>query len=458
LFGVAARSTAAEPALDSRPNIVFIITDDQGYGDLSCHGNPIVKTPNIDRLSRESVRFTQFIASPTCAPTRSTLMSGRHEFYVGVTHTIHERERLALGVPTLAEMLRAARYTTGIFGKWHLGDQDPYRPDRRGFDEVFIHGAGGIGQSYKGSCGDAPGNKYFDPWVLHNNTFEKSQGFCTDVFFGQALKWIESQQKEKKRFFAYISTNAPHGPLIAPEATKKRFLARGMTDGQAAFYGMIENIDENVGRLLARLEQWKIERDTLVIFMTDNGSAAGWSFNAGMKGKKGSVDEGGVRVPCFFRWPGALKGGTDVDRIAAPLDLLPTLAEITGAQPREKEKLHGRSLVPLLRNPKADWADRYLFSHVGRWPKGNAAQFKYQRFSVRSQGWRLVGRNALYDMAADPGQKTNVLSEHPNVAAEMLKAYDRWWKGALPLMVNEDAPETGPNTFKTLFEKQFGKK
>jgi arylsulfatase A-like enzyme len=182
---------AAQGAFGSQPNIVFILTDDQGYGDLSCHGQPTLKTPNIDRLAAESVRLTRFFVSPTCAPTRSALMSGRAPFYVGVTHTIHERERFALGVPTLPEMLHAVGYTNGIFGKWHLGDQDPYRPERRGFDEVFIHGAGGIGQTYQGSCGDAPGNTYFDPHILHNNVFEKTDGFCTDVFFRQATTWIE---------------------------------------------------------------------------------------------------------------------------------------------------------------------------------------------------------------------------------------------------------------------------
>ncbi|NQU23922.1 MAG: arylsulfatase [Candidatus Nealsonbacteria bacterium] len=454
---LAGPSTAADkPAFDTLPNIIFIITDDQGYGDVGCHGNPMLKTPNLDRLHRESVRFTRFQVSPTCAPTRSALMSGRHEFYVGVTHTIHERERMALGVPTLPEMLRRAGYTTGIFGKWHLGDQDPHRPDRRGFDEVYIHGAGGIGQSYSGTCGDAPGNKYFDPWVLHNNKFVKTDGFCTDVFFAQALAWIESQ-KGNKRFFAYITTNAPHGPLIAPEEYKKAFIAQGLSDGQAAYYGMIKNIDDNVGRLLAKLAQWKIDRDTLLVFITDNGSAAGWSFNAGMKGKKGSVDEGGTRVPCFFRWPGVLEPGTDVDRIAAHLDMLPTFAEIVGGEPEEKEKLHGRSLVPLLRDPDAEWQDRHLFSHRGRWGKGQAAGAKYGPFAVRSQQWRMVGREQLYDMENDPGQKTNVIGKNADVAAAMLAAYDRWWEGALPLMVNEDAPEEGPNTFHVMFYKQFGK-
>ena len=445
---------AAQGAFGSQPNIVFILTDDQGYGDLSCHGQPTLKTPNIDRLAAESVRLTRFFVSPTCAPTRSALMSGRAPFYVGVTHTIHERERFALGVPTLPEMLHAVGYTNGIFGKWHLGDQDPYRPERRGFDEVFIHGAGGIGQTYQGSCGDAPGNTYFDPHILHNNVFEKTDGFCTDVFFRQATTWIESRLG-KGPFFAYIPTNAPHSPLVAPEKYKQPFLDAGMTPRQAAYFGMIANIDENVGRLLEKLKEWGIDRQTLVIFMTDNGPGPGSTFNAGMKGKKGTVEEGGTRVPCFFRWPGILAAGTDVDRIARHIDILPTLAEITGGVPREEEKLQGRSLVPLLRDPQAKWPDRYLFFHKGRWKKGQAAEWKHRNFAVRSQRWRLVGTDALYDMENDPGQTTNVIDKHPEVTAKMLKAYDQWWDGALPLMVNEAATEKGPNTFKAMFWKQF---
>src|SRR6185437_8940403 len=211
----------AEPSASlegRRPNIIFVLTDDQGYGDLSCHGNPILKTPNLDRLHAEGVRFTDFHVSPTCAPSRAALMTGRHEFKNGVTHTINERERLTLQATTIAQVLKSAGYTTGIFGKWHLGDEPDRWPDKRGFDEMFIHGCGGIGQTHPGSCGDAPGNTYFDPTILHNGKFEKTKGYCTDVFFGQATKWIESVKGKGKPFFCYIPTNAPHGPLnVRPE-------------------------------------------------------------------------------------------------------------------------------------------------------------------------------------------------------------------------------------------------
>jgi arylsulfatase len=202
----------AAPLAGKRPNIVFLFTDDQGYGDISAHGNPVLKTPHLDQLRGEGRRFTDFHVSPTCAPTRSALLTGRHEFKNGITHTILERERMALGSVTIAQLLQGAGYATGIFGKWHLGDEAEYRPDRRGFGEVFVHGGGGIGQTYPGSCGDAPGNKYFDPVILHNGKFEKTQGYCTDVFYAQATQWMDAQRKSRQPFFAYIPTNAPHGP------------------------------------------------------------------------------------------------------------------------------------------------------------------------------------------------------------------------------------------------------
>src|SRR4051812_48427128 len=227
-----------------RPNIILVMTDDQGYGDLGWTGNPVVRTPNIDRFATEAVRFTDFHVSPTCAPTRSALMTGRHEFKNGVTHTINERERMTLEATTIAEVFKKAGYATGIFGKWHLGDQPEYQPGRRGFDEVFIHGGGGIGQTYPGSCGDAPGNSYFNPTIMHNGKFERTQGYCTDVFFGQAAKWIEARAKSKKPFFAYIAPNAAHAPLDCPEEYSRRYAGKVLTMA-AKFFGMIENIDDD---------------------------------------------------------------------------------------------------------------------------------------------------------------------------------------------------------------------
>ncbi|MCR9115727.1 MAG: arylsulfatase [bacterium] len=448
-----AKVNAAKPEFGKQPNIILIMTDDQGYFDLSGHGNPHIATPNLDKLSTESLRFTRFQVSPTCAPTRSAIMSGRAPFYVGVTHTILERERMKLGVPTLPEMLQDAGYTTGLFGKWHLGDQDPYRPDQRGFDEVFMHGAGGIGQSYAGSCGDAPNNKYFDPEILHNNKFEKTKGFCTDIFFNQAIRWMETQ-KGKKPFFTYITTNAPHGPFIAPESYKKKFIEAGLPARTVGFYGMIENIDDNVGRLTAKLKEWGIEKDTLLIFMTDNGPSAS-NYNGNHKGKKNSVDEGGTRVPSFWRWPGVLEPGADVDRIANHYDILPTLAAIVGGTPKEQDQLHGRSLTPLLKDANAPWEDRMRVIHKGRWAKGQAESSRDSNFAVRNQRFRLIGRNELYDMENDPSQKKNVIADHPEVAKQMNAFYDKWFDSALPNMVNEDAPLTGHNTFHLMYWKQY---
>ncbi len=227
-----ARAADGDALQGSRPNIILVMTDDQGMGDLSCLGNKVLQTPNLDRFYELSTRFTDFHVSPTCAPTRSSIMSGRHEFRNGVTHTIKERERMALSTTAFPQLLRQAGYATGIFGKWHLGDEDEYQPYNRGFSEVFIHGAGGIGQAYQGSCADFPPNRerdglYFDNVILHNDTLVQTEGFCTDVFFQAALGWIRQQQQAHTPFFAYISTNAPHGPMIAPDSYKQRFADLG---------------------------------------------------------------------------------------------------------------------------------------------------------------------------------------------------------------------------------------
>ena len=261
----------------------------------------------------------------------------------GVTHTILERERMALSTFTVAQALQSVSYQTGIFGKWHLGDEKLYQPENRGFDEVFIHGAGGIGQAYNCSCADAPGNKYFDPVVRYNGKFVKTKGYCTDIFFRAALGWIKEVKDESDPFFAYITTNAPHGPFIAPPSNTKKFKDLGFKGTQAGFYGMIENIDENIGVLLNKLTEWDLDKETLVIFMSDNGMTGGGSgkqgkdvakgfpfYNAGQKGLKGGVDEGGVRVPFFVRWHKKIKAGNNVKKIAAHIDIFPTFADLAG--------------------------------------------------------------------------------------------------------------------------------
>lgn len=466
------RTDAAESLAGTKPNIVLVMTDDQGYGPVGRHGHPWIQTPNLDMLYDNSLRFTRFLVSPTCSPTRSALMTGRHPMRNGITHTILERERMTLDATTLPQVLRTAGYTTGIFGKWHLGDEEPYQPHKRGFDEAFIHGAGGIGQAYNCSCADAPGNKYFDPTIRHNGSFVKTEGFCTDLFFNAGLGWIKQVKDGDKPFFAYIVTNAPHGPFIAPPSNTKRFTDRGFDPQQAGFYGMIENIDENVGRLMTKLDQWKLLDDTVVIFMSDNGMTGGGSgrlgksmgtlpdgtkmfpYNADMKGLKGSPDEGGVRVPFFIRWDGNIKPGQDVDRIAAHIDVFPTLAALAGAKLPEGQ-VGGRSLLPLVENPQAEWADRFLYTHCGRWKTGaDPNKFQWQKFAIRNQRFRLVNNDALYDMQNDPGQTKNVIEEHPELVKEMRAAYDDWWKKTRPLMVNEDAPMSPTRPFHVLYEKQ----
>ena len=455
----------ADGIASKRPNIIFILTDDQGFGDVSANGNPILKTPNMDRIHDEGVRFLDFHVSPTCSPTRSALHTGRHEFRNGVTHTIFERERMTLNATTLPQVLKTAGYTTGIFGKWHLGDEADHQPDKRGYDEVFIHGGGGIGQTYPGSCGDAPGNLYFNPAILHNGAFEKTQGYCTDVFFAQATKWIDSV-KGKKPFFAYIATNVPHAPLQVRDEDLARYKNKVNDLSVAKFFGMLANADDNIGKLLAKLTDWGIEKDTLVVFMNDNGGTGGVRvFNAGMRGAKATPFNGGTRASSFWRWPGTLKPA-DVKALAAHIDFFPTIAEIAGAKLSDeaKNQIEGRSLVPLLEKPDAAWPSRTLFTHVGRWAKGAAPETgKYTSCSVRTAGWHLVSdakKGAaewmLFDMMNDYGEKNDIAAQHPDVVGEMTGAYEKWWDSVRPMMVNEDAVGPKINPFAARFYEQFG--
>ncbi len=456
----------------SKPNIILVITDDQGYGPIGRHGHPWISTPNLDKLHDTSVRFTRFLVSPTCAPTRSALMTGRHPMQNGVTHTILERERMTLDATTLPQVLKTANYTSGIFGKWHLGDEDEYQPQNRGFDEAFIHGAGGIGQAYSCSCADAPGNKYFNPTLRHNGKFVKTEGYCTNLFFNAALGWIKDVKDKDAPFFAYITTNAPHGPFIAPPANTKRFTDLGFSAKTAGFYGMIENIDENIGLMLQKLDEWKLFEDTVVIFMSDNGMTGGGSgrmgrklgttpdgrdlfpYNAEMKGLKGSAEEGGVRVPFFVRWDNHIRPGRDINLIAAHLDIMPTLAGLAGAR-IPQDQVAGRSLLPLIQDEgTVRWSDRMLFTHKGRWKTGEEPNdFQWKNFAVRNNQYRLVG-DQLFDMQSDPGQKTDIAQQHPRVVKQMRQSYRLWWKKTRPMMVNESAPMSKTRPFHEAYREQ----
>ena len=466
-----APSSEAGPAFGKKPNFILVITDDQGHGPVGRHGHPWIRTPHLDKLHDTSTRFDRFLVSPTCSPTRAAIMTGRHPLKNGITHTILERERMTLDATILPQVLATADYTSGIFGKWHLGDEDPYQPHKRGFEEVFIHGAGGIGQAYNCSCADAPGNKYFNPVIRHNGSFVKTDGYCTDLFFTAALGWIHKVKDQEKPFFAYITTNAPHGPFIAPPKNTKHFTNLGFSAKTAGFYGMIENIDENMGRLMGKLDEWGLYENTVLIFMSDNGMTGNGSgrgkvgtskdgkpllaYNSNMRGQKGSADEGGVRVPFFVRWDGVLKPGRDIDRIAAHIDMLPTFADIAGIDKLPTGQVEGRSLVPLLKNPKATWKDRYLFTQKARWRTGSEPNnHQWKAFAVRNQRYRLVDNN-LYDMAQDPAQATNIADKKPEVVKELRAAYDEFWKEARPLMVNETAPMSPTRPYHVLYNKQM---
>lgn len=461
LFVLAPLNGFAE-TMPAKPNIIVVMPDDLHYGDYGCLGNPVLQTPSVDGFMKESLLFTQFHVSPTCSPCRAALMSGRHEFKNGVTHTILERERMSLDTITMPQMLKSAGYTTGIFGKWHLGDEEAYRPESRGFDEVYIHGAGGIGQTFPGSCGDAPGNTNIDPTLWHNGTFVKTKGYCTDLFFDQSIKWINAKREAKQPFFAYVSLNAAHGPHVVPDEYCKNYVGKpNVSDGLAKYLGMVENIDTNFGKLLAKLKEWDIEDNTLVIYIgTDNGGGISRRlFDAGLNGGKNSVTQGGTLSPTFFRWPaGGIPAGVTCDALSAHLDLFPTLAEITGATMTEKmqQQVEGRSLLALLKDPSADWPDRTLVHHTGRWKDGGVAEAKYSKAAIQNSRFSLVENTSLYDLKADPGETTNVMEDHPDVVTGLRAAYDKWWDDVQPLLVNEDVTAPTINPFQELYYQQFG--
>ncbi len=421
--------SSSEPEAPARPpNIILLMTDDQGYGDIGAHGNTMIHTPNIDKLHDESVRLTNYHVDPTCAPTRSALMTGRYSSRTGVWHTIMGRSIVAADEVMMPAMLAKAGYATGQFGKWHLGDNYPFRPEDRGFQEVVRLGGGGVQQTP-----DYWGNDYFDDTYWHNSVPQHYDGYCTDVFFREALRFIE--ENKDKPFFTYLPTNAPHGPYNVDEKYWKPYADKGVPEQMAHFYGMIENIDENLGRLRTQLDEWGIADNTILIFATDNGSAAGvdgdghpyadtaWGgFNAGMRGRKGSEYDGGHRVPFFIYWPnGDLGQPRDIDTLTAHIDVLPTLLDFAGAPPAKD--IDGKSLAPLLRG-QGEWPDRTLTVHSQRieWPE------KWRKSAVMTQQWRLVNGKELYDMSSDSGEEHDVSGDQPQVVDGLRNAYEQWWE------------------------------
>ncbi|PAY19270.1 N-acetylgalactosamine-4-sulfatase [Rhodopirellula sp. SM50] len=405
-------------AQQTRPNVVIVITDDQGYGDLSCHGNPILQTPNLDQLHRDSVRLTDYHVAPTCSPTRCAFLTGHWTNRTGVWHTIMGRSMLREDEVTMGDVFSAAGYETGMFGKWHLGDNYPYRPEDRGFSEVMRHGGGGVGQTP-----DHWDNAYFDGSYWHNSKVTPVQGFCTDVFFDYAEQFIRDSHSADKPFLAYIATNAPHGPMHSPEKYSEPYANQGT--GLANFYGMIANIDENVGQLLGLLEDLKIAENTIFIYTTDNGTSAGDKvFNAGMRGKKGSHYDGGHRVPLFIRWPDAnLVGGRDVDTLTGYVDVLPTLISMCRVAPPQGVRFDGVDISPLIFDRATDWPDRILVTDSQRVKD----PIKWKSSAVMTDRWRLCNGQELFDIDADPGQENDVASKHPDVVERLRNFYESWW-------------------------------
>ncbi|HEO70844.1 MAG TPA: arylsulfatase [Candidatus Hydrogenedentes bacterium] len=425
-----------------RPNVILIMTDDQGYGDLGCHGNEHIKTPNLDRLHAESVRFDSFYVCPVCSPTRACLMTGRYNYRTGAIDTYLGRSMMHGDEVTVAEMLGAGGYQTAIFGKWHLGDNHPMRAVDQGFHESVVHRGGGLCQP-----SDWPGNTYFDPILSHNGHDQQYKGYCTDIYTDQAIRFIEARRD--RPFFVCLSTNAPHTPLQIGDSYVQPYLDAGIDNETAKVYGMITNIDDNVGRLLTKLKELGLEEDTIVIFLTDNGpqgSRQGVRWNAGLRAAKGSAYEGGIRVPFFVRWPGRLEAGKQVDRIGAHIDVLPTLLEACGVAKPEGVQLDGRSLWPLITGEDVDWPDRTLYF---QWHRGDAPEM-YRACAARGQRYKLVNGEELYDITNDPGEKHDIAAEHPDVVAEMRAGYEAWFKdvsatrGYAPPRIHIGTPHENP--------------
>lgn len=441
-------------AAEARPNIVLIMTDDQGYGDLGITGNPVLETPNIDALAGRSAWMLNFHVSPVCSPTRACLLTGRYNHRTRVIDTFKGRSMMDPAEVTVAEVLREAGYATGIFGKWHLGDEYPMRPNDQGFEEALVLRGGGLAQPSEPIENE---RRYTDPILFHNDRQVQTRGYCTDVYFTAAMEFMKSRQEVGKPFFAYIAPNAPHGPFHdVPEALYAKYKARDLSsvlkygwnnaDTLARIFAMEENIDQNVGRLMRFLGEHGLTGNTLVIFMVDNGPD-GRRYVGPMRGMKSEVHDGGIRSPFFAHWPARLKPGTRSDRIAAHIDVMPTLLEAAGVTAPAGLKLDGRSLLPLLEGRAVDWPDRTLVLQTHR---GNSP-IATHHIAVRSQRWKLVhptgfGREEmpadvpweLYDMTADGTEASNLASTQPDIVRRLSEAYATWF---------EDVSSTRPDNY-----------
>ena len=412
-----------------QPNIIIVMTDDQGYGDLGYHGNTTIKTPALDAFAANAVNFSNYHVGTTCSPTRAGLMTGRNCVRNGVWHTNAGCSLLNQSEVTIADVFSEAGYKTAMFGKWHLGDNYSFLPEQRGFQETFYHKGGGVGQTP-----DYWGNDYQDDTYFRNGKPEKTSGYCTDVFFDEAISFIKKSKDAP--FLCYLSLNAPHSPFNVPEEYYALYQDEPeLLESQKRFYGMITNIDYNFGKLSKALESLDIVDNTILIFTTDNGTSNGYKFNrkekkwygynASMKGTKTSEYDGGHRVPLIMQWnDGNFNAGKTYEGLSAHVDILPTLASLAGIEFTPQNTLDGINLTSYLKYNKA--SDRMLVTDTQRnqWPE------KGKQSSVMYHSWRLVNGDELYNVANDPGQEMNVFDKHPEMAAQLQNYYDSWWADA----------------------------
>ncbi len=417
-----------------QPNVILILVDDQGYGDIAALGNPYIKTPNLDDLHATSARFTDYHVNPTCAPTRAALLTGHNANRTGVWHTINGRSLLLERETTMAQIFKENGYVTSMFGKWHLGDNYPFRPQDKGFDEVLSHGGGGMEQTM-----DYWDNDYFDDMYIHNGELKKYEGYCTDIWFNEAIKYIEANKN--KPFFCYLPTNAAHSPYFVSDEFSEPY-QNNENIPLPAFYGMISNIDKNVGKLMDYLKKSDILDNTIIVFMTDNGTAQGArveghrldgfvkkGYNSGMRGIKASKYEGGHRVPLFLHWKnGGITVGKDIDELTAHYDVLPTLVELCNLKTNPNIKFDGQSLVPLLNDDNSEFKDRIVITNSQR----TEIPEPWRRTSLMQGKWRLIDGVELYDLNKDLEQRNNIADQHPERIKEYKAAYDEWWNDLAP--------------------------
>jgi arylsulfatase len=423
---------SAETKPIARPNVIVLLTDDNGYGDHACLGNPVLKTPNFDRLHSQSVRLTDFHVAPMCSPTRGQLMTGLDGLHSGVTSVCAGRSMIRRGIPTMAEIFAAGGYRTAHFGKWHLGDSYPNLPHQRGFQESVYHLGWGIT-----SMADLWQNDYFNGRFRQNGVLKQYPGYCTDVWFDLTMDWIKACQQKSEPFFVYLATNAAHGPHWVPDKYKKPYEGKG----PAAFFGMIANLDENLGRLDALLHGQGLWDNTILIYMNDNGGTAGVNvYNAGMRGHKTEYYDGGHRAACFTRWPaGPLRKPCDLDALTEVQDILPTLIDLCGLPTPNGAKFDGTSLAGLLKGTVDTLPDRMLVVQYGQRPtKWDGA--------VMWHKWRLVKDAELYDLKSDPGQQQTVAAQHPDVVRKMRAYYETYWASVEPKLENFSPISIGADT------------